>query len=415
MSKSVVIVGGGIVGLCTAFYLEQEGFQVTLLDQSDMSSGASYVNAGFVSPSHLVPLASPGMVRQGLKWMFNRASPLYIKPRLEKDFLRWARAFQKSCTAAKSAKAVQAIKDLSVKSVELYQELLTLPAFQFHLENKGLLTLCITHKALEKEQQLQQLVQREGLGATMLTKNQVKALEPSVSDAVLGGVHYQCDWHSTPHKVMQQLKTHLKQQGVTILPKQAVVGFKKKGTRILAAQTATSTFEADQFVLAAGSWSRSLAASLGLSLLLEAGKGYRIDVSRRLPITLPAILAESKVAVTPMEHATRFAGTMELSGINTKIRKERVEAIARAVPHYYNAVSVSEAEQAQVACGLRPVTPDGLPYIGRTAAYDNLAIATGHAMMGWSMAPATGAIIAAILSGKKCPFSVASFHPDRSF
>lgn len=415
MSNSVVVIGGGIVGLCTALYLEQEGHQVTLLDQSEMNQGASYVNAGFVSPSHLIPLASPGMVQQGLKWMFNSASPLYIKPRLEKDFLRWARAFQRSCTVSKSEQAVQAIKDLSVWSVALYQELLALPSFQFHLEHKGLLTLCVSHKALDKEQRLAHLVNREGLGAKVLSNTEIKALEPSVSEAVLGGVHYQCDWHSTPHRVMQQLKTHLKQQGVTLLPKQTVVGFKKKSTRILAAQTATTTYEADQFVVTAGSWSRPLVKSVGISLLLEAGKGYRIDVSRKLPIRMPAILAETKVAVTPMDHATRFAGTMELSGINTTIRKERVEAMAKAVPRYYETVFVSEEDQANVACGLRPVTPDGLPYIGYTSKYANLAIATGHAMMGWSMAPATGRIIAALLSGKKPPIPITSFHPDRRF
>tara|TARA_B100001146_G_C16201135_1_gene444794 strand:+ start:20191 stop:21438 length:1248 start_codon:yes stop_codon:yes gene_type:complete len=415
MSRKVVVIGGGIVGLCTAFYLEQEGYQVTLLDQSDMNEGASYVNAGFISPSHLIPLASPGMVQQGLKWMFRSTSPLYIKPRLEKEFLLWARAFQKSCTLTKSEKAVQAIKDISVLSVQLYQEMRTLPSFQFHLEHKGLLTLCLTEKALEKEQRLAQLVNRESLGAQLLSRRELKTLEPSISEAVIGGVHYHCDWHSTPYLVMQQLKAHLKNQGVTIIPKQAVVSFKMKGTAIQAAQTATTAYEGDQFVLAAGSWSGSLVKQFGHTLLLQAGKGYRIDVSRKLPISLPAILSETKVAVTPMEHATRFAGTMELSGINKKIRPERVSAIANAVPNYYENISVLEEEQAQAACGLRPVTPDGLPYIGFSSQCKNLAIATGHAMMGWSMAPATGKVIAALLSGKKPPISATAFDPNRKF
>jgi len=168
-------------------------------------------------------------------------------------------------------------------------------------------------------------------------------------------------------------------------------------------------------VLAAGSWSNMLSKKLGIKLLLQAGKGYRVNSERDTGITIPAILAEAKVAITPMNGFTRFAGTMEIAGINQNINKVRVEAIANATKRYYPSVELTQEEKENAACGLRPVSPDGLPYIGKSKKCNNLTIAAGHAMMGWSMATGTGKLVAEIISEQKPSMELASFNPDRRF
>ena len=167
--------------------------------------------------------------------------------------------------------------------------------------------------------------------------------------------------------------------------------------------------------MAAGSWSGDLAKRLHLKLSLQGGKGYSINVARETGISVPAILMESKMAVTPMRGFTRFAGTMEFSGNNTIIRKERVAAIANGASSFYPDLKINEAEIKSVKTGLRPVSPDGLPYIGRSASIKNLTIGTGHAMMGWSLGPATGKLITVLLSGNKTSMDISSFDIQRSF
>jgi D-amino-acid dehydrogenase len=228
-------------------------------------------------------------------------------------------------------------------------------------------------------------------------------------------MHYQCDAHTTPTQIMEKLKGHLHKQGVEIHPHTEVHGFSHTSDTLTGVKTNRGTFPAEEVVLASGAWSPILARELGLKLSLQAGKGYRIDIHRPTPVTLPAILMEAKVAVTPMEGFTRLAGTMEFSGINHNIRKNRVAAIARLAEKYYQDFEVHPQEEERAACGLRPVTPDGLPYIGRVSHWKNLSLATGHAMMGWSLGPVTGRLISEIVSEKPTSLSLKELHPERRF
>jgi D-amino-acid dehydrogenase len=214
---------------------------------------------------------------------------------------------------------------------------------------------------------------------------------------------------------MTEMKAHLKAVGVMFFSNEKVEDLVVKNEKIEAVKTKTQTLKADEFVLSAGSWSSLLSKKLGLKLLLQAGKGYRINTTQNTGITIPAILAEAKVAVTPMNGFTRFAGTMEIAGINDKINKVRVEAIAKATTSYYPEVTLTQEEKDNVASGLRPVSPDGLPYIGKSSKCKNLTIATGHAMMGWSMGPATGKLVSEVITDKKNILDLSPFHPDRTF
>jgi len=416
MGKNVVVIGGGIMGLCCAYYLHKEGHRVQVLDKSAMDGGASYVNAGYLTPSHIIPLASPGMMAKGIKWMFDSSSPFYLKPRLDPDFLKWAWQFHRSATPAKVNKAIPIIAEINVLSKELFQGLYDSGDLgDFQLVKEGLLMLYKSEKGGQEELEVMRRVQDLGLEARELTLKELAILQPGLSREIKGAMHYQCDAHTTPTQIMGKLKEFLNKQGVEIHPHTEVQGFSHTADILTGVKTNRGPFPAEEVVLASGAWSPILARELGLKLSLQAGKGYRIDIHRPTPVALPAILMEAKVAVTPMEGFTRLAGTMEFSGINHNIRKNRVAAIARLAEKYYEDFEVQPGEEDKAACGLRPVTPDGLPYIGRVSHWKNLSLATGHAMMGWSLGPVTGKLISEIVSGKPTSLSLKELHPERRF
>ena len=415
MSKKVVVIGGGIMGLSSAYYLQCEGHQVTVIDQSNMDAGASYVNAGYLSPSHIIPLSAPGVMRKGIKWMFDKSSPLYIKPRLDSDFLKWTWAFNKSCNLRHVEKAAPVIKDIAVLSQDLYRDISEKENIDSHYVTKGLFMLCQTEKALEIEVNIAHYANKLGLEAREVSASEIKELEPNVEINAIGAAYFKCDHHTTPHEFMIGLKSVLKNKGVQFYTNERVIDLEVNNNTIKSIKTDKQVIEADEFVLAAGSWSNMLSKKLGIKLLLQAGKGYRVNSESETGITIPAILAEAKVAITPMNGFTRFAGTMEIAGINQNINKVRVEAIANAAKRYYPNIELTAEEKDNAACGLRPVSPDGLPYIGKSKKCNNLTIAAGHAMMGWSMATATGKLVSEIISEQNLSLDINPFHPDRKF
>jgi len=415
MAKSVIIIGGGIIGLCSAYYLQREGHKVTVVDKSDFTSGASYVNAGYITPSHIISLAAPGMINKGIKWMFNSESPFYVKPRLNYDFLKWSWAFKKSATAQKVEKAIPVIKDINLLSRELYEDLKSSGDFDFFYQHKGLLMYYQTEKAGEEEWKVGQRAIQEGLKVENLSKEQVQKIEKNVDLNIKGAVYYHSDAHMTPNEFMPQLKTYLKKNGVSILGNEEVLDIMVANQKITGIKTTNLHIKSDEFVIATGSWSQNLAKKLGVDIPIQAGKGYRVNTKSETNITIPAILMEAKVAVTPMNGFTRFAGTMEIGGINDIINPVRVNAIAKAAESYYPNLRVNEQEKEVAKCGLRPCSPDGLPYIGKSSKCKNVTFATGHAMMGWSLGPATGKLVSEIISDKKRSLDLSPFHIDRKF
>jgi D-amino-acid dehydrogenase len=416
MGKRIVIIGGGIAGLSSAYYLNKEGHQVTVIDKSDISAGASFVNAGYITPSHIIPLASPGMITKGIKWMFNSASPFYLKPRWDPDFFRWSWYFHKSSTQAKVAKAIPVIKDINILSRGLFEDIYSsgdLGVFQ--LENKGLLMLYKTDKAGEDELEVARKARFLGLEVKSLDNAELKKLEPNVKLDVKGAIHYECDRHTTPTEFMPKMVKYLKSAGVELKTNEEVLEIATSAGLVTEIKTSKAFYNADEIVLAAGSWSGKISKQLAIKLPLQAGKGYSINVKKPTGISIPAVLMEAKAAVTPMQGFTRFAGTMEFSGINDIIRKERVEAIANAAKSYYPEIEISTEDKSNAKSGLRPVSPDGLPYIGRSKSYSNLVFATGHAMMGWSLGPATGKLVSEIIDGKNTSMDIRPFTPDRKF
>ncbi|MEE9407172.1 MAG: FAD-dependent oxidoreductase [Polaribacter sp.] len=413
MAKSVIIIGGGIIGLCSAYYLQKEGHKVTVIDKSDFTSGASYVNAGYITPSHIISLAAPGMINKGIKWMFNSESPFYVKPRFDVDFLKWTWLFKKASTKQKVESSIKVIKDINLLSRDLYEDMKSSKDFDFFYQHKGLLMCYQTDKAGEEEWNVGQRAIKEGLKVENLTKEQVNKLEPNAGLNIKGAVYYHSDAHMTPNEFMYQMKTYLKKNGVSILSNEEVLEIVVSNDKVTEIKTNNLQIKSDEFVIATGSWTQQLVKKLNTKIPIQAGKGYRINVAKETGIKIPSILIETKVAVTPMNGFTRFAGTMEVDKINHKINPVRVNAIAKAAEKYYNGLKIAQSDIDNAACGLRPCSPDGLPYIGRLSKIKNVTVATGHAMMGWSLGPATGKLISEIVSDKKTSLNLSPFHVER--
>jgi len=403
------------MGVCSAYFLHKEGHEVTIIDKSNFSSGASFVNAGYITPSHIISLAAPGIITKGLKWMFNPASPFYVKPRLDKDFLQWAWAFKRSSTKQKVAQSIPVIKDINILSRELYVAMKSSGDLDFHYEHKGLLMAYKHDKAGEQEWEVGKKAIQLGLKVENLTAKEVEAIEPKANLNIKGAVYFHSDAHMTPGGFMKNMLSFLKENGVTIHAEEEVKDIVVSNKSITKLITDKREILADEFVMAAGSWSPIISKKLGIKMLLQPGKGYRINVAQETNITIPAVLLEAKVAVTPMNGFTRFSGTMEIDKINHKINPVRVNAIANSASEYYHGLQISNQDKEAAECGLRPVTPDGLPYIGKTSQYHNLTFATGHAMMGWSLGPATGKLVSEIISDQKPSLDLTPFHVQRRF
>ncbi len=415
MSKRIVIVGGGVIGLCVAYYALQRGHRVTVLERGAADhDSCSLGNAGMIVPSHFTPLAAPGMVALGLKWMWNPESPFYVKPRLDRDLISWGLKFWRAATPEHVGRAAPLIRDLSFASRACFEELAAQQGFDFDLEKRGLLMLCRSQHALDEESQMAAKARALGIPAEVLDAKAVAALEPGVRMDIAGAVLFPQDCHLTPQRFMADLHRAVLGAGGEILFDSEVTGWRFESRRIAAAQTARGEIAGDEFVLCGGAWSPEIARALRLTLPMQAGKGYSLTLAqpRQLP-KLCAIFTEARVAVTPMGGTLRFGGTMEIAGLNERINPRRVSGIIKAVPQYYPEFSPGDFAGIRPWSGLRPCSPDGLPYIGRTRTYANLSLATGHAMMGLSLGPITGQLIAAILSGENPAHDLTLLDPDR--
>ena len=415
MSKKVLIVGGGIIGICSAYYLLKDGHDVTIIDRYGMDSGASYINAGYLSPGHIIPLASPGVIKQGLKWMFDSSSPFYVQPRINMDFFKWLFAFNKSCSINNVNNSIAPIIDISLLSQNLLKDIKIENKMGFHYDQKGLLMLCKHEKSLEKENEVVRLAVANGLDAKMLNKQEIKKIEPNINVDSIGAAYFGCDHHTTPGELIEALKKFIKQKGVKCFVNTEIKDYNIANNKIDSISVSNQILKFDEYILSAGTWTSQICKKLGIDILLQAGKGYSVNSKSDTGISCPAILVEAKCAVTPMNGFTRFSGTMEISSVNNRIRKNRVDAICNSVESFYPSIKVSSSERENARFGFRPISADGVPYIGRTNKLDNVIIATGHGMMGWSMSTGTGKIISEIISNKKTSIDINRFNPNRKF
>lgn len=413
--KSIVIIGGGVIGLCTAYYALQKGHRVTILERGAAghdSCGAQ--NAGMIVPSHFVPLAAPGMVSLGMRMLLNPEGPFSIRPRLSWDLVDWCWKFWRACNSAHVERSAPVLRDLSLLSRKSFEELSKLPDCEFGLVKKGLLMLCKTAHTLSDEAKLAESAKKLGVPADVLTPAQTAALEPRIQMDIAGAVYFPQDCHLDPGKFLAALTRMLEKRGAEINYAADVTGWRSGEGRIDAVTTTRGEFSANEFVLAGGAWSPQTVRDLKLSLPMQAGKGYSLTLPK--PKQLPSIcsiLTEARVAVTPMGENLRFAGTMEITGLDESINQRRVNGILKSVPAYFPALRPDDFRDLPVWRGLRPCSPDGMPYVGRFKRFQNLCAANGHAMLGLSLGPATGRVVAEILSDEKTSIDVGALSPDR--
>ena len=411
-SVDVLVIGGGVVGICTAHYLREQGREVTLVEKDEVCAGSSYGNAGLIVPSHSVPLAEPGVIAQGLRWIFDPDSPFYIKLRLDRDLASWLWQFRKACTEDRVRRAMPLLRDLHLESFQLYQSLAE--ELDFSFGHQGRLLLCKTEQGLEGVREEAELMREVGLDVKMVDESEAQRHASGVDFDAIGGAFYAQDGHLDPARLVRGLADRCIEDGVVIQERTEVLGFDKVGRRIEEIETTRGRFAAREVVLCSGSWSPGMAKALGLSLPVQPAKGYSITVHK--PDTCPEVpfmLVEAKVAVTPMGEKLRFAGTLELAGMDLSINRRRVAAILNAVPKYVPEWETDSLELIEVWRGLRPCTPDGLPFLGRPGAYDNLTVASGHAMIGISLGAVTGVMIARLVQGEDPGFDLSLCNVDR--
>jgi D-amino-acid dehydrogenase len=409
-----VIIGGGIIGLCSAYYLQRSGWMVTILEKNDLRDNCSFGNLGMIVPSHFTPLASPGIVRQGIKWMFDDKSPFYIKPALSPKLAGWGIRFIRSANKQNAEHGAPYLRDLSLLSHALYAELSKTPGFNFGLEQKGILMYFKTEKTADEETHLAEKARSLGLDAELLTKKQIQALEPEIEMDILGAVHYRCDAHLYPNKLMEQLINSITDHGGQIKTNCPVKAIHVEKGKIKNLKTAGGDLDADMFVVAAGSWLPELTRMAGVRIPLMAGKGYSItDENPAIKLKIPAILCEARVAITPMNGFMRYGGTMELAAINDKINVRRVQGILDSIPRYFPDMHIGMPKTGDIWHGFRPCSPDGLPYIGVSRKVINLVVAGGHSMMGLGLGPATGKIISEMCNQQKTSVKTDAFDPER--
>ena len=409
MSKRIAIVGGGVIGLCSAYYLQKSGHEVHVYDTHDFDDSCSHGNAGMIVPSHMIPLAAPGMIAKGLKWMFKSSSPFYIHPQMNYSFLRWLYLFYKSSSQTHLNQSIPLLTEMSLRSKDLWRDMAL--ELELNLEQKGVLMLYKSEAAAEEEIHNAKIASDLGLENKILSKEELNALE-NLNVNALGAVHYKCDAHISPSQAIKALKKHLKNKGVHLHSNSEVDHIEVlPGSRVEVCSNFTADYF-DELVIASGSWSQQLTKMLDLKLPLLPGKGYSITIPKtKNQTTIPSILCEAKVAITPFENEFRVAGTMELGALNNTIDLKRVKGIINSINQYYPNFDIEPLKVENIWTGLRPCSPDGMPYVGTHPKFPNVKIATGHAMMGLSLAPVTGQYISEMINGERK--SIPKLEPHR--
>ena len=408
-------MGGGVIGLCCGWYLSRAGCTVTIVDRDPSRKEAcSDENAGMVVPSHFIPLAAPGVISQGLKWMLNSKSPFYMRPRLDPALWSWCWKFFRHANARHVENSKPLLSTLSLESRRLFLGLAD--ELNFNLETRGLMMLCQTEAGLEEEAKVAAMAKEVGVEAEVCDAARVRELDPDVQMKVAGGVWFEQDCHLDPLEFMEELRRGIRERGGTFLDDEAK-HYVRNSDQVIHVKTAKGErLKADQFVLAGGAWTPEMTRQLGLRLPMQGGKGYSLTLKK--PAELPrlcSLLKEARVAVTPMGGKLRVGGTMEICGTDLSVSRKRVQGIIESFCKFFPAFKESDFKGIKPWSGLRPCTPDGLPCIGPVPDLQNVTVATGHAMLGLSLGPVTGKLVTDLITQSKMDLDIdlGRLLPDR--
>jgi D-amino-acid dehydrogenase len=373
--KHVLIIGAGIAGISAAYYLNKAGMDVTVIDKNSGLDNCSYGNAGMIVPSHIIPLASPGTISKGLRWMLKAESPFYIKPRLSRELLDWGWKFKKSSTNQHVLESGPVLKEMLLQSRELLIKLEDEETLDFDYQKQGLFMFCNTQNGLDNEVAVAEKAQKLGIPAEVFTPGEVREKEPNLKIDILGATYFPLDAHLHPGFLMNGLKSLLKSRGVGFMYYTEIKNFHIENGRIMAARSSDGlTWKADRFVICTGAWSSAVARKAGINLPMQAGKGYSITLTDppHLPVNC-GIFAEAKVTMTPMNRLLRFGGTMEIAGTSMHVNPKKLACLKKSVCQYLPQFTMNDLQTEKPWVGLRPCSPDGLPYVGAIKKFENLS------------------------------------------
>lgn len=422
----IAVVGGGVIGLSVAAALRRRGGDVAVLDSGPPKRAASFGNAGWIVPALAAPVPAPGVVGTSLRWMVRPDSPLLVRPRADLDFARWLLAFRRRCNERDFRAGLDAVALFGAGTMALFDRLRS-EGVEFEERRDGLLFVYRSASELERDHDRLSLLRPWGYEMPpLLNPGELRKLEPALSPNLAGGYLLERERHVRPDTLVHGLLAHLTECGVAVRAGTRVVGFDiDRGTvrrirfAVLSSRDGDDREEeqrVDAVVVCAGVWTKEVVRSAGVSLPIEAGKGYSLDyepppIAER--IRRPIYLHEARVAVSPFAGSVRLAGTMEFSGLNERVEQRRTAAVARAGMRYLTGWPSAVGAASSVWAGFRPMTPDGLPVIGRLPGISNLFVATGHAMLGVTLAPATGEAIADLVEGGNFSDKLLPFDPGR--
>ena len=397
--ERAVVVGGGVIGAACGYYLAREGCRVTILEKGRFGRGASHGNCGYISPSHVLPLAEPGVVAKTLKGMLHADSPFYVKPRLDFPLWSWMYRFARRANRRDMLAAAGGLVPLLRSTSRLYEQLLTNEPIEAEWEKAGCWFIYRTPGAMAGYEETDRLMREQfDTPATRYDGPQLAEMEPALKPGLAGGWLYESDWHVRPDKLMSGWRTVLEKMGVEIRENTKVEGFVADNGRATAARTSQGDVPGDAFVVAAGAWTPEFARELGARIPIQPGKGYSITMKRPAACpNRPMIFQEHKVAITPMKSGYRIGSTMEFAGYDDSLNHRRLGALRRGADLYLREPVNGEVEEEW--CGWRPMTWDSLPIIDRSPRLQNTWIAAGHSMLGLTLAPATGKLVAELVAG----------------
>jgi D-amino-acid dehydrogenase len=396
----ILVVGGGVIGLACAYYLNRSGRSVRIIEQETMGAGASHGNCGLLFVSDLPPLCTPGAVTHELLRTLRRTSPLYIKPRPDLSLALWLLRFAANCTRAHRDHAISARDAILRISGALFTDLMEDEALACDFDQRGVLMAFTDAAAMEGYQKTNRLLAPFGLAATFHDRQTIRQIEPALNGRVCGGWYHRADSHLRPEWLMAAWTRAALDNGVQIDEGCRLDGFDTRNGRVIGARTTSGRFTADRFVLAAGAWSPAIGRQLGIRIPVQPGKGYSVTMDR--PAVCPAIpcyLYERNVVVTPWQSGYRLGGTMEFSGFDSHLNQRRLDNLEKSAAHYLETPVGRRVTERWT--GLRPMSVDDLPIIDRMPSSDNCYIATGHGMLGLSTATGTGRLITDMVTGRK--------------
>jgi D-amino-acid dehydrogenase len=409
----VIIAGAGHIGLACAYYLHQDGYDVSIIDQGRAGGACSEANCGFIVPSHVLPLTTPDALTTGLASMFQPSAAFRVKPQLRPALLRWMLQFARRCNRRDMLAAGRVLHELLVASAEEYRQLLVDPRLACEWREAGMLFVFREDKALEEFAKTDAMLTDEfGVAAQRIERESLQDFEPALLDDLAGAYFYESDSHLRPDKLNEAMVSLLKDQGVSIIEECSVESIEKQDGQVTALETSQGRMEADRFVFAAGAWSSMFADALECDIPIEPGKGYSVTMT--CPTTMPnhpMLMPEKHIGVTPFEDGYRIASMMEFAGFDDSIPPFRIRQLQESAKPFLREPVGPEVKDTWY--GWRPMTWDSLPIIGRVPAMPNAILATGHNMLGLSLAPITGKIVADLLGERPTLAAAEAVSPTR--